>query len=145
MEISDSFALLFAEIDRFSEMGRQLRGSGGGSSSSSGIVLLGVLFGIAAIAGGSYALFKYWSSTPSYKRLHLFRRLCQTHGLSRNDRARLMRLAKLHQIENSADVFVRPELFDGPSSQDSDNARDWLALMKLRDRLFARRIEASIT
>lgn len=135
---------LLAEIDRFAEMGRQLRTSDGSSKSSGFIIVTSVLVGLSLIGGGVFLIVKKWVQTPNFKKLKLFQGLCRTHGLNRRDRSRLLKLARAQQLENFAEVFVRPELFDSPSGSDNDSSRDWMAIMKLRDRLFARRLDSHV-
>ena len=70
----------------------------------------------------------YWEKTsadrPNPKRL--FADLCDTHGLSHEERAVLRELAAAKGLPRPAELFVRPELFsEGPR-----------AVSRLRDRLF---------
>ncbi|MEM9186505.1 MAG: hypothetical protein AAGB00_08435 [Planctomycetota bacterium] len=51
-----------------------------------------------------------WSTRPNPKRL--FQELCRCHGLSRRHRAVLLRLAEAEGLQQPAEVFLLPDLFD---------------------------------
>ena len=105
--------------------------------------LLGVLVFAVVIVGGAFAVRQWWTTTATYRMHLLFRQLCEAHQLSGRDRRRLARLALAHRLSNPSEIFVRPELFDEGGGLENMHSREWSALMVLRDRLFARRIDAA--
>ncbi len=69
---------------------------------------------------------------------HLFADLCRAHRVSHSDRRRLEHLANHHQLGVSAELFVRPDLFDPPClPEDEYDIRSVAAFEGLRRKLFA--------
>ena len=134
---------LLAEIDRFSEMGRQLRTSGSADGGSGSWILLGVLIAVVVAILSAWGLRQWWVTTPAYRMQLLFHGLCRTHEIQGSDRRRLTRLATANGLKNPAEVFVRPKLFEGSGGLENVHSKEWAALMRLRDRLFARRVDGS--
>ena len=135
--------MLLGQIDRFSEMGSRLR-SGGNTVEFGGWLL--ALIGIAVLIGVTvsmwYLIRRAGTGTLAHANQQLFKELCRVHGVTRRDGHQLRRLAAIHALESPAQIFVRPELFELPSIA-AVPSRDWPVHMKLRDRLFARRIESA--
>lgn len=140
--MTDAHSLLFlAEIDRFAEMGNRLRTDG--SRIELGVtfyVAIGAILAIAVLGIAGYFARRAQMKRPAYLEKKLFFQLCRIHAVGRKDRKRLVRLAEGQSLDSLAEVFVRPDLFELPHLT-SLPSREWPHQMRLRDRLFAHRIE----
>ena len=75
------------------------------------------------------------------QRWRLFKELCNIHGLQRPEVKLLKRLLKTLQLENPTVIFVQPECFDIQQTNPLFSGETCREIQKIRDRLFARRIE----
>ncbi|MCH2120557.1 MAG: hypothetical protein MK136_04965 [Pirellulaceae bacterium] len=75
------------------------------------------------------------------QRWRLFKELCRIHGLQRPEVKLLKRLVKMLQFENPTVIFVQPECFDIQQPNPLFSGETCRKIQKIRDRLFARRIE----
>jgi hypothetical protein len=90
-----------------------------------------------AIALAFYAFDRFWrnrapSSRPNERRL--FHDLCRAHALDRASIRLLQRIARHSKVGQLAEVFLKPELFQG---QSAFSRRDQDRMERLRGQLFA--------
>jgi hypothetical protein len=98
-----------------------------------------LLFALAglAVALAFYAFDRFWrnrapGSRPNERRL--FQDLCRAHALDRASIRLLQRIARRSKVSQFAEVFLRPELFQG---QSAFSRRDQDRIERLRGQLFA--------
>ena len=98
-----------------------------------------VLFAVAglAIVLLYYAFDRFWrnrapGSQPNERRL--FQDLCRAHALDRSSIRLLQRVARHAKVSQLAEVFLRPELFQG---QSAFSRRDQDRIERLSGQLFA--------
>lgn len=120
---------LWAQQGRFRPLGE------GNPGESSPLELDGAVVGVIVLAVASVALWTIWQyvarkerARRAYSPQHLFRQLCQAHGLDRAERKVLGRLVEQQGLEHPGRVFLEPERFDGDSGP---------MLVKIKERLFA--------
>jgi hypothetical protein len=84
-----------------------------------------------------YAFDRFWRTRPAASQPNerrLFLDLCRAHGLDRTSIRLLQRVARRAKVGQSAEVFLRPELFQG---QSAFSRRDQDRIERLGGQLFA--------
>ena len=76
----------------------------------------GIMLSVVTVVVGLVFLLSRHLAKTEHQSLNnpkaLFRELCKLHGLRLAERRALAKLAKLHQLEHPARLFVEPERFD---------------------------------
>lgn len=113
MMSSDSSCWLLGQASNWRRMGDQFSGRGADLST-------GELFLVVAVFAGAGLLLwlLHWAANRHEQRLRkpnaagLFRELCRSHSVSRMDRTTLRLLAEAAQLDQPAEIFLRPDLFE---------------------------------
>ena len=136
--------LLLGELGRYQHMGERFRRGGGGMSTTTAMLLLAalavVLVAVVWISKSIDARQRKGYCSPRA----LFRELCHAHGLDRAGRSLLRKVARYHQLDHPASIFVEPTLFD-PKDVGPGLAAKGGELESLRDRLFGTRLKSEKT
>lgn len=133
---------MLAEGGLLEHMGSGFRGEVENAEFPIPWVMIGILLAIAAVIGiaifAKMKLDEFKKLMPAQRR-QLFYELCKAHGLSRQEVKLLVGLARVHQLENWALLFVQPERFDS-AKLGTLHVETVQAYVSIRDRLFARAI-----
>jgi hypothetical protein len=84
-----------------------------------------------------YAFDRFWRNRPAASQPNqrrLFHDLCRAHALDRISIRLMRRIARRAKVGQLAEVFLRPDLFQG---QSAFSRRDQDRIERLRERLFA--------
>jgi len=140
--MSGTFFFLLAEADRLRSMGSGFRSRRSSFDLGDGMTLLLVM---TALVVALYLLSRYLNRRDGNQSYHsprsLFRELCGAHGLSFHNRRLLKKLASIQNLADPTLLFLEPERFE--ESNIAGELRDHKAdLLAIRDRIFAKRIEA---
>jgi hypothetical protein len=84
-----------------------------------------------------YACDRFWRNRPAASQPNqrrLFHDLCRAHALDRISIRLMRRIARRAKVGQLAEVFLRPDLFQG---QSAFSRRDQDRIERLRERLFA--------
>ncbi|QDU56407.1 hypothetical protein [Aeoliella mucimassa] len=125
-----------AQRDAWESLGNRFTGDQiifhwGDLGSMAGILVTAVLF----IMLLRWLHLRQESRRMSNEPWHLFVDLCHAHQLSRRERRLLLEISDAANLENPADVFLRPELFNRAHLQ-SAKPRDQRAFERLKFKLF---------
>jgi hypothetical protein len=147
MESWCSCALLFAERNGLDELAsRMADGFRGDRVRLDFGLVAGLLLGAVGLAAVFWFLSRlaggHERRLVSNSPAKLFVSLCRAHGLAWQDTWLLWRLARWHQLDDAARLFLEPEHFDLDGLSPDLGARAE-RLKSLRDRLFADLARAS--
>ncbi len=128
---------LLAQLSRWQRMGDGLRGPGTRIELSE---ILTYSIVLALVGMLIWAALRLRKRNDMNQRCDdpwkLFRELCQHHGLDRFERRLLKKLVSARQLQQPAELFVTPSVFDPaglPSDLNEDKVRNMKARLYYRD------------
>lgn len=130
--------MLFAQIDKWREMGREFQADH--SKLGPSLIAASVMV-LLIVALFLYALYRLMNRQEGRRLFNspkqLFRSLCRAHQLSRAEQKLLMQLSRVEAIAQPASLFLDPDQFDAAMADPAFVGHE-KRIERLRTRLFWR-------